>query len=134
MNKFLIFIGGMVAGALLLYAIGFRRESSLKEQLRRELIETLSNNLRNLNQEAEVQYIEVKGKKGNVTLHTGMPKDSVKILVGKPDAVSLDEIGNIHFEKWGYKITNKHGVPAEYQLPDLNIDFKDGKLNGVRQE
>jgi len=134
MNKFLIFIGGMVAGALLLYAIGFRTESSLKEQLKRELIETLSNNLRNLNQEAEVQYIEVKGKKGNVTLHTGMPKDSVKILVGKPDEVSLDEIRNIHFEKWGYKITNKHGVPTEYQIPDLNIDFKDGKLNGVRQE
>ena len=134
MNKFLIFIGGMVAGALLLYAIGFRTESSLKEQLRRELIETLSNNLRNLNQEAEVQYVEVKGKKGNVTLHTGMPKDSVKILVGKPDEVNLDEIGNIHFEKWGYKITNKHGVPTEYQMPDLNIDFKDGKLNGVRQE
>jgi hypothetical protein len=75
-------------GALLLYAIGFRTESSLKEQLRRELIETLSNNLGNLNQEAEVQYIEVKGKKGNVTLHTGMPKHSVKILVGKPDEVN----------------------------------------------
>ena len=134
MNKFLIFIGGMVAGALLLYAIGFRTESSLKEQLRRELIETLSNNPENLNQEAEVQYVEVKGKKGNVTLHTGMPKDSVKILVGKPDEVNLDEIGNIHFEKWGYKITNKHGVPTEYQMPDLNIDFKDGNLNGVRQE
>ncbi|TMI70665.1 MAG: hypothetical protein E6H09_15460 [Bacteroidetes bacterium] len=134
MNKFLIFIGGMVAGALLLYAIGFRTESSLKEQLRRELIETLSNNPGNLNQEAEVQYVEVKGKKGNVTLHTGMPKDSVKILVGKPDEVNLDEIGNIHFEKWGYKMTNKHGVPREYQMPDLNIDFKDGKLNGVRQE
>jgi hypothetical protein len=134
MNKFLIFIGGMVAGALLLYAIGFRTEGSLKEQLRRELIETLSNNPGNLNQEAEVQYVEVKGKKGNVTLHTGMPKDSVKILVGKPDEVNLDEIGNIHFEKWGYKMTNKHGVPREYQMPDLNIDFKDGKLNGVRQE
>jgi hypothetical protein len=134
MNKFLIFIGGMVAGALLLYAIGFRTESSLKEQLARELIDTLSYNLTNLNHETEVQYIEVKGKKGNVTLHTGMTKDSVKILVGKPDAVNLDEIGNTHFEKRGYKITNKHEVPTEYQIPDLNIDFKDGRLNGVRQE
>ena len=124
----------MVAGALLLYAIGFRTESSLKEQLARELIDTLSHNLANLNQETEVQYIEVKGKKGNVTLHTGMPKDSVRMLVAKPDEVNLDEIGNIHFEKWGYKITNKHGVPTQYQMPDLNIDFKDGRLNGVRQE
>ena len=124
----------MVAGALLLYAIGFRKESSLNEQLRTELIETLSNKLGNLNQEAEVQYIEVKGKKGNVTLHTGMSKDSVKILVGKPDEVKLYEISNTHFETWGFKVTNKLGVPAEYQTPDLSIDFKDGKLNGVRQQ
>jgi hypothetical protein len=127
MNKFLIFIGGMVAGALLLYAIGFRTESSLKEQLARELIDTLSHNLTNLNRETEVQYIEVKGKKGNVTLHTGMTKDSVKILVGKPDEVNLDEIGNTHFEKWGYKLKNKY-------ISDLDIDFKDGRLNGARQE
>ena len=94
MKQFLIFIGGMVAGALLLYAIGFRTESSLKEQLSRELIETLSHNLANLNQEAEIQYIEVKGKKGNVTLHTGMLKDSVQILVGKPDEVNLNTYGS----------------------------------------
>jgi hypothetical protein len=130
MNKFLIFIGGMVAGALLLYAIGFRSESSLK----RELIQTISNNIRNLNQEPEVQYVEVKVKNGNVTLHTGMTKDSVKILVGKPDELNLDEIGNTHFEKWGYKITNKYGLPKEDQTPDLKIDFRDGKLNGVQQE
>lgn len=134
MNKFLIFIGGIVAGALLLYAIGFRREGSLKEQVRRELIDTLSHNIARLRQQKEIQYVEVKGKKGNVTLHTGMSKDSVRILVGKPDAVSLYEIGNIHFEKWGYKITNKFGVPTQYQIPDLNIDFKDGRLDGVRQE
>ena len=66
MKQFLIFIGGMVTGALILYAIGFRRESSVKEQLGKELIQTLSHSL--TNQEAEVQYIEVKGKKGNVTL------------------------------------------------------------------
>src|SRR6185436_9785089 len=105
----LIFIGGMVAGTLLLYAIGFRTESSVKEQLRRELIETLSHNIANLNQEAEIQYIEVKGKKGNVTLHTGMSKDSVQILVGKPDEASLSTIGNFTHERWGYKISNKHG-------------------------
>ncbi len=134
MNKFLIFIGGMIAGALLLYAIGFRSESSAKEDLSQELIKTLSQNLQDINKEPEVQYVEVKGKKGNVTLHTGMPKDSVKLLIGKPDEVNLDEIGNIHLEKWGYKITNKHGVPKEFQLPDLSIDFKDGKLTGVQQE
>lgn len=125
MKQFLIFIGGMVAGALLLYAIGFRTESSVKEQLRRELIETLSNNLANLNQEPKVQYIEVRGKKGNVTLHTGMSKDSVRLLVGKPDEVELRSYGNA-LEDWGYKIRNSY-------VSDLEINFEDGKLKSLRQ-
>ena len=123
MKQFLIFIGGMIAGALLLYTIGFRKESSVREQLGRELIETLSNKL--TNQEAEVQYIEVKGKKGNVTLYTGMTKDSVRILVGKPDNVELRSYGNA-LEDWGYKIRNSY-------LPDLEINFEAGKLKSLRQ-
>ena len=131
MNKFLIFIGGMVAGALLLYAIGFRSESSAKEQLRQELIKTLSHNLESLNKETEdkketeVQYVEVKGKKGNVTLHTGMTKDSVRILIGKPDNVELRSYGNA-LEDWGYKIRNNY-------VPDLEINFEAGKLKSLRQ-
>ncbi len=125
MKQLLIFIGGMIAGVLLLYAIGFRTESSLKEKLRRELIETLSNDLINLNQEPEVQYIEVRGKKGNVTLHTGMSKDSVRILVGKPDEVELRSYGNA-LEDWGYKIRNNY-------VSDLKINFEDAKLKSLRQ-
>ena len=123
MKSFLIFIGGMIAGALLLYTIGFRTENSLREKIGRELIETLSNNLSN--QEVEVQYIEVKGKKGNVTLHTGMTKDSVRIIVGKPDNVELRSYGNA-LEDWGYKIRNNY-------LPDLEINFEAGKLKSLRQ-
>lgn len=123
MKQFLIFIGGMVAGALLLYAIGFRKESSVREKLGRELIETLSDNF--TNQEADVQYIEVKGRKGNVTLHTGMTKDSVRILVGKPDNVELRSYGNA-LEDWGYKIRNNY-------VPDLEINFEGGKLKSLRQ-
>lgn len=123
MKPFLIFIGGMVAGALLLYAIGFRTENSVREKIGRELIETLSHNL--LNQEGEVQYIEVKGKKGNVTLHTGMTKDSVRILVGKPDEVELRSYGNA-LEDWGYKIKNNY-------VSDLEINFEGGKLKSLRQ-
>jgi hypothetical protein len=124
MKQFLIFIGGMVVGALLLYAIGFRKESSVREQIARELIEKLSDNF--ANQEAEVQYIEVKGKKGNVTLHTGMTKDSVRILVGKPDNVALRSYGNA-LEDWGYKIRNNY-------VPDLEINFESGKLKSLRQD
>jgi len=126
MNKFLIFIGGMVAGALFLYAIGFRTESSVKEQLRQKIINTLSDNLPNLKQEANVQYIEVRGKKGSVTLHTGMSKDSVRLLVGKPENVALRSYGNA-LEDWGYKIRNNY-------VPDLEINFEDGKLKSLRQD
>ncbi len=127
MKQFLIFIGGMLAGALLLYAIGFRTENSVKEQLKKELIEKLSHNLENLNQDPDIQFIEVKGKKGNVTLHTGMLKDSVQILVGKADKVDLHSIESTAYEIWGYKLKNNY-------YSDLNIEFKDGKLKGVRQD
>ena len=125
MRQFLIFSGGMVAGALLLYAIGFRIESSVKERLRQELIEKISHNFANLDREPEVQYVEVRGKKGNVTLHTGMTKDSVRILVGKPDEVELRSYGNA-LEDWGYKIRNN-------RVSDLEINFEDGKLKSLRQ-
>ena len=124
MRQFLIFIGGMAAGALLLYAIGFRKESSVREQLGRELIQALANDF--AKQEAEVQYIEIKGKKGNVTVHTGMTKDSVRILVGKPDNVRLRSYGNA-LEDWGYRIRNKY-------VPDLEINFEAGKLKSLRQD
>jgi hypothetical protein len=73
MKQFLIFIGGMIAGAMLLYVMGFRSESSIREQFKHEFIQRISKNLENLDQEADVQYIEVKGRKGNVELRTGMP-------------------------------------------------------------
>jgi len=124
MKQILIFIGGMVAGCLLLYAIGFRRESSVREEIAQELIEKLTGNL--TNPDAEVQYIEVKGKKGNVTLHTGMTKDSVRILVGKPDNVALRSYGNA-LEDWRYKIRNNY-------VPDLEINFEAGKLKSLRED
>ena len=126
MKQFLLFIAGMVAGALLLYAIGFRKESSIKEQLTRQAVETLSNTLVNLAKEPEIQYVEVKGKKGNVTLHTGMPKDSARKLVGKPDKVNLHSFGNTNYETWGYKLKNHY-------VSDLDIEFENGKLKSVRQ-
>jgi hypothetical protein len=55
-----------------------------------------------------------------------MPKDSVQILVGKPDQVRLNTFGGSAHENWGYKLKNKY-------LADLEIDFVDGKLEGVRQ-
>lgn len=126
MKQVLIFTGGMILGALLLYAIGFRSESYIKEQVKQEMIETLSQSIESLNESAEVQYVEIRGKKGIVTLYTVMPKDSVKLLVGKPDEIDLNNIGNASYEKWGYKLKNQY-------VSDLDIDFRDGKLKGIRQ-
>ena len=56
-----------------------------------------------------------------------MPKDSVKLLVGKPDEVDLRELGYTYYETWGYKIKNKY-------VPDLRIEFEDGRLEGLSQD
>lgn len=129
-QQLFIFIGGMATGALLLYLtlyiISVRTESPEKEKLRQQLIQTISNKITDLNEETEIQYIEVKGKKGIVTLHTGMSKDSVKVLLGKPDEVNLMTVMNSTHESWGYKLKNKY-------VSDLDIEFIDGKLDGVRQ-
>jgi len=120
MKQFLIFIGGFVTGILVtlfvlfIISIAFRSNYSEKN--------------------VQVQYIEVKGKNGNVTLHTGMYKDSVQILVGKPDEVNLQTAGRTSFENWGYKINNKYGLSKEFQISDLIINFIDGKLEGVQQD
>lgn len=84
--------------------------------------------------QVQYQYVEVKGKKGNATLYIGMSKDSVQVLVGKPDEVRMNTIGNSTYENWGYKINNKYGLPKKYQTADLTIDFRDGKLKGVQQD
>lgn len=112
MKNFLIFIGGFTAGILVTFFILFAMSRS-------------SNTAYSEN-EMQIQYVEVKGKKGNVTLHTEMSKDSVKLLLGKPDQVDLNELANTHYETWGYKLNNEY-------MPDLTVDFKDGKLSGVGQ-
>ncbi|MDR0895906.1 MAG: hypothetical protein LBN06_11510 [Prevotellaceae bacterium] len=74
----------------------------------------------------EAQYVEVNGRKGNVTLRIGMPKDSVRMLVGKPSSVDLRSHGFGTFEDWGYKLKNNY-------ISDLEIHFMDGVLTSVRQ-
>jgi len=130
MKKFLIFIGGFAAGALflflILYIISIRSNYSEREILRQKLMSELMNSFEDDVQEVQIQYVEVKGKKGNVRLHTGMHKDSVQILLGKPDKVNLRTYGKTAYEDWGYKIKNSY-------VSDLDIDFENGKLKSVRQ-
>ena len=133
MKQLFIFIGGMITGALLLFAFAYFTESEEDIQ-RRKMLEKLSVKIEEIDQKPEVQYIEIKGKKGVVTVHTRMLKDSVQILLGKPDEVSLDTYGGSTHERWGYVITKKYSISKELQLPDLRIEFVDGLLDGVRQD
>ncbi len=60
-------------------------------------------------------------KKGKVTLHTGISKDSVIILVGEPDKISSHSSGSNIIENIGYKVKNE-------DFTDLNFEFKNGVL------
>jgi hypothetical protein len=113
MKGSLIFIFGFVAGILFTLFIIFIIGIGIRSNYTKDKV--------------QVQCINIKGKKGNAELYTGMPKDSVLILVGKPDEVRLNSYGNFTTEVWGYKLNNKI-------VSDLEIDFEDGKLKGVRQD
>lgn len=124
MNRFLVFIGGMFTGALLLYFVASIVSTSPQERFRQQIFEKLANDLDDANEQPETQYVEVRGKKGRVELHTGMPKDSVRIRVGKPDDVDLYLIGDKTRETWRYYIKDKY-------ISDLNIKFENGRLIGI---
>jgi hypothetical protein len=112
MKGILLFVLGFIAGVIFTFFILF--------------LFSLGTRNNEINNTTQVQYIDIKGKKGNIQVHTGMPKDSVRIIAGKPDDVDLMSIGNSTHETWGYKIRDKY-------YPDLKIEFEDGQLTGVRQ-
>lgn len=71
-------------------------------------------------------YIEIRGKKGYVSVYFGMPKDSVKLLLGKPEEVEYYRAGNEAIETWEYKISNRYRA-------DLRFEFRNGRMYRVDQ-
>ena len=69
---------------------------------------------------------EVITKKGTVSLHLGIPKDSVIILIGKPDSYNSYSSGCTIIEKIGYKINSN-------KYDDLTFHFENGKLESFSQ-
>lgn len=70
----------------------------------------------------EVQYFKVRSKKGKATIHTGMPKDSVILLLGEPtEFISSDYID---------EITYRYG---NYDLNSLRIEFRKGRVKSISQ-
>ena len=108
------FLLGAVS-ALIAFKYGFDPDKSYQEKVIEER-----------KARTPVQYIEIKGKNGRVTVHTFMPKDSVQLLVGKPDEVEMDTYGSEVVERWGYKLVNKY-------YHDLRIEFRNGELTSLDQ-
>lgn len=109
MKSVLIFIFGFIAGIIATLFFAF-------------LVSLGSNQ----NKQKTIQKIEVKGKKGRVSLYVGIPKDSVELLLGKPDDVRLNSMSSDTYENWGYKLKNDY-------ISDLEISFKNGKMTSVDQ-
>ncbi|MBQ3325180.1 MAG: hypothetical protein IJG81_10120 [Muribaculaceae bacterium] len=72
--------------------------------------------------EGDVRYFDVKSKKGEARIHTGMPKDSVIMLLGKPTQFMSTEYSD--------EITYESGP---YDTNILTISFEDGKVSSVIQ-
>ena len=70
-----------------------------------------------------IQYYQVTNGKKEVTIHTGMTKDSVIILLGQPT----------EFDSSDYRdeMTYNYGKMG---LSHLTIKFKDGKVSSVRKD
>lgn len=76
------------------------------------------------------QYVEVRGRKGEVSLYVGMPKDSVKTLVGKPTKVNMRTMGPFVFEDWVYIFPGQGAYGGHRHL---TINFTDGALNSIQE-
>ena len=74
-----------------------------------------------------VHSFELSTKSGIIKLHTYMSKDSVQILMGRPQSTDIQNIGGIGvYETWKYKGRNHY-------VDEFTLRFKDGELESVHQ-
>lgn len=114
------FIGGVIFTIGVLFFIGIvisNRQSP--EQIIQDRREELKR--------SNIQYFELTTPKGDILLHTYMPKDSVKLLMGKPNSIDVDNLGvvGVH-ERWEYKGRNRY-------INEFTLEFVNGELESVRQ-
>lgn len=82
---------------------------------------------RDRNESRNIQSFELTTKNGIVKLHTYMSKDSVQILMGRPQSTDVNDYGfGEVIETWKYKGTNRY-------VDEFTIEFTNGKLKSVRQ-
>ena len=74
-----------------------------------------------------VHSFELSTKSGIIKLHTYMSKDSVQILMGRPQSTDIQNIGGMGvYETWKYKGRNQY-------VDEFTLRFKDGELESVHQ-
>lgn len=138
MNTFLKISLGFVLGVVctigVLYIIAATQnteENRLREEIRMKALKNLNQSFgesdTDKDEQRNIQSFELTTKNGIVKLHTYMPKDSVKILMGRPQSTDINDYGygEAH-ETWKYKGTNRY-------VDEFTIEFTNGKLKSVRQ-
>lgn len=123
MTKFISGLIGFILGVITVFVVQAINKPSLFENIMTKIKQ--EENL--YAKTASNTFFDIKTKNGTVTLHLRMPKDSVFMLVGKPDEFSSDDYGFTVVEKAGYHIKNKYST-------DLDLEFENGKLKSVRQD
>ena len=128
------FVLGVVCTIGVLYIIAATQnteENRLREEIRMKALKNLNQSFGESDTEEDeqrnIQSFELTTKKGIVKLHTYMPKDSVQILMGRPQSTDINDsgYGEAH-ETWKYKGTNRY-------VDEFTIEFTNGKLKSVRQ-
>jgi hypothetical protein len=131
----LSFVLGVICTIGVLYVISITQnteENRLREEIRIQALKNLNQSLNGSytdeNGEQNIQSFELTTKKGIVTLRTYMPKDSVKILMGRPRSTDIrnNEYNGEVSETWKYKGTNRY-------VDEFTIEFSNGKLKSVDQ-
>lgn len=123
MNKAVLLLIGAVIGSLITLLATSLYEHNRKKKME-YAIETIHDIYTMVTEPGDIQYIEVTGKKGKVTLHNYMSKDSVQILLGKPDKADMRTYSSTVHENWKYEINDDYS---------LDLDFENGMLTNVNQ-
>jgi hypothetical protein len=139
MNTFMKIALGFVLGVVCTFGTVYvlsktqkTEEEELRDEIRIQALKNLKESMGEFaideNGQRNYESFELTTKKGIVTLHTYMSKDSVKILMGRPESTSIDDYGynGMVTETWKYKGTNK-------VFDEFTILFTNGKLKSVSQ-
>jgi hypothetical protein len=138
MNTFMKIALGFVLGVVCTFGTVYvldktqKTEEELRDEIRIQALKNLKESMGEFavdeNGQRNNESFELTTKKGIVTLHTYMSKDSVKILMGRPESTSIDDSGynGMVTETWKYKGTNT-------VFDEFTILFTNGKLKSVSQ-